>query len=301
MSMRLDDDNFFSRDSGGQGPDLVVSIRESLLEDSRIVSSLERSTSEPSPALLDIDREEPSEYQLPAQEFKLSSVISRPSGRAGRFDAPQQCAPAANDTVKAVPLEAVRGRRSLLVRLLPSLVPGILSFVATAAIFGLLTFDGHPNGGIISGRSVSDIVLSTKHAIQPVSAEPGQSISPAVLVPPTRSGDAGVSSPSLDGLPPVTVTDLAATKSLLDQVAVRQDQLTRDLAALKSVAATLSQMISTLQSRPPGDDDVQKKLLSQNEQMAHDIAALQTEQQTLGQKIANMTRPRQRAKVARPN
>jgi hypothetical protein len=296
------DDRYAFGGRGGQGPNLVVSIRESLLEDSRIVSALGRSAGEASPEFLPIDTVELRDDQDAAGVVELSPIASEPVKVGFRSEAPNQNAKHLHGDVEEEPVAhgSTTGKRSLLGRLLPSLIPGIVSLGSIAAVFTLLTIDGRWNDGILGGWAAPN-TLSIENLKKPVSDEHSNSLPPAVMQPTIAGSDTAMTSPAAAGPPLDMSAGLAATRSLLDQVSVRQDKMASNLDSLQASTIALGQMISTLSTRPAANDEDLKKLLSQNDQMARDIAALQVEQQTLSQRIANISRPRPHPKVLRPN
>ena len=290
--MQHDDDSYAFRGRGGQAPSLVVSIRESLLEDSRLASALGRSPAAVSSECPETDAKLLHNDQDRAGIVELSSVSDEFLGATRPRVPGLSSTPSDAVHTDRMAHEAADHGRSILARLLRSLVPGLVNLGAIVAVFALFTFDGHWTAGNISDWAASHFPFVLVSA-EPSSDQHSGNSSAAVMQQTMRDVETPVPPP-----PPrkevslATAADLAATKSLLDELSVRLDQMAGKLTGLEASQVALGEMISALQSQPKTNDDVLKKIVSQNEQMAHDIAALQAEQQAVAQKITNIPRPR---------
>lgn len=291
------------------GPDLLVSLRESLIEDLRIAQAVAPTTNEPLPEL-------PLEEDLPLGEVSGATVDELPifkiwkdtSANSSILEDKSDLSQVSPSNVAA---SAVPQAQPIAVKLLRSLVPGVATLAAIAVLFVL--FDSGQSDSSHLGEAWRSANGWFVHAFQKkTTAAPAvinkgnseidsQTASREAAVASTALGQEALTKiQNLAGKFDAVTKDFAVTKSQIDQLAVKQQEIVRDIKDIQAAQLALAQKIAAI---PPRTREVPAdQLASQHDDMARDIAALQATQSALNQKImALQTRPRVRPKAARPN
>jgi hypothetical protein len=290
-----------------KGPDLIVSLRESLIGDSRIANVVR-----PADDVFDPVSAEAEAYTA-SSEVASSIVAELPAFEAWREQRQSEeiaeNSPGLSSAASFQESTPATERRPVTIRLIRGLVPGFLNLVAIAALVVLLGVGQLDKGLLLGAWETGRDWLSPARQIdssvdvgKTAGLESGSSLlgkAPTVETVASQQ-DTQLQIQNLTNRLEAATKDFAVTKQLIDRLATKQDEITRNINDLQAAQAGLSQKIAVLHPRP--HDNSADQLASQHDELARDIAALQAAQSTLSQKLSTLqSRPRVRAKGARSN
>ncbi len=259
-----------------QGPDILLALRESLIEDPRIGTVAARADGGSASGKHD---------DTAQKEFHHASsiAVAKPAvdQNLGQASQPSDGIPA--DSPSIAPMEPSSDlnlgqanlqsdgissdRPTVGRRVFHVVARGFVVIAMVGAAFALLSYGSDKKKDIVRARDLSLTWLSSvlrttasqgpevaaASAAKPLDQTPLQNTAHLATAPGTQSPPASVapgSSPEPQHQLETMANDLAVVRRLVEQLAARQDQMAQDIATLQAAEQNVSQKISSLPQSP---------------------------------------------------